>query len=192
MDRFGIEDAATNYLDLPYRAPYLERTIVDILIALELYVYSKEMLEKPPVGFRWMTRSPLQQKHVLRRYIGGLITGATFFLGLAYVFAEFGPRLIGNTAASWIAGALGVLWFIDLCWSTIMLPFAWRNQRKAKKQTRHLMIAMAHSYGELHGDGQASTRRLREVAVRAADQGVVWPKPLFLILDDNIARTGRI
>jgi hypothetical protein len=35
-----------------------------------------------------------------------------------------------------------------------------------------------------------STRRLREVAARAADTGVVWPKPL--ILDDNIARIGRI
>jgi len=54
------------------------------------------------------------------------------------------------------------------------------------------MIAMPHTYGELNGDGQASTRRLREVAVKAADQGVVWPKPLFLILDDNIARAGRI
>ena len=69
---------------------------------------------------------------------------------------------------------------------------SWRNQYKARKQTRDLLIAMAHTYRELDGDGQVSTRRLREVAVRAADQGVVWPKPLFLLLDDNIARSGRI
>jgi hypothetical protein len=51
MDRSNVEEAATTYLDLPYRAPFLERTIVDVLIALELYAYSKEMLEKPMPGF---------------------------------------------------------------------------------------------------------------------------------------------
>jgi len=92
----------------------------------------------------------------------------------------------------WIAGTFVVLFFLDLLVSTVFLPFAWRNQRRSKRKVRDLMIAMPHTYGELNGDGQASTRRLREVAVKAADQGVVWPKPLFLILDDNIARAGRI
>jgi hypothetical protein len=193
MDRYGIEQAATEYLELPYRAPYLERIIVDLLIGLELYAFSKEMLEKPPLGARWLNaRAPLTQKHVLRRYIGGQFWGAVVFLGLAYLVGTYGPGLIGETASAWIAGAFVVLFILDFGFSTVMLPFNWRNQQKARRKVRDLMIAMAHTYGELSGDGQVSTRRLREVAAKAADQGVVWPKPLFLMLDDNIARSGRI
>jgi hypothetical protein len=192
IDRFGIEEAATSYLDLPYRAPLLERTIVDILIALELYAFSKEMLEKPPVGLPWATRSPLQQKHALRRYLVAQFWGGFFFLGLAYLAGAYGPTLIGETASAWIAGTFVVLFLLDLVVSTVFLPFAWRNQRRSKRKVRDLMIAMSHTYSELSGEGQVSTRRLREVAARAADTGIVWPKALFIILDDNIARIGRI
>jgi hypothetical protein len=193
IERYSIEEAATSYLALPYRAPLLERTLVDILIAIELYAFSKEMLEKPPMGERWLnTRAPLTQKHVLRRYIGGWFSSGVILLGLAYLAGNFGPRLIGETASMWIAGAFVVLFLLDRGFSTVMLPFAWRAQWKARKKIRDLMIAMAHTYAELNGEGQTSTRRLREVAANAADQGVVWPKPLFLVLDDNIARVGRI
>ncbi len=193
MDRYSIEDAATSYLALPYRAPRLERTLVDLLIALELYAYCKEMLEKPPMGFRWLnTRAPLTQKHVLRSYIGGWFTSGLILLGPTYLAVNFGPRLIGETASMWIAGTFSVLFLLDRRFSTVMLPFAWHAQYKARKQTRDIMMAMAHTYGELSGDGDVSTRRLREVAVKAADQGAVWPKPLFLLLDDNVARAGRI
>jgi hypothetical protein len=192
MDRSNVEEAATTYLDLPYRAPFLERTIVDVLIALELYAYSKEMLEKPMPGFSLLTRSPLMQKHALRRYVSGQFWSAVVLLGLAYLAGMYGSRLFGETASTWIAGILVGLWVLDLVVSTVALPFAWHAQRKARKYTRDLMLAMAHTYRELSADGQVSTRRLREVAVRAADQGVVWPAPLFLILDDNIARIGRL
>lgn len=193
MDRHSIEEAATNYLALAYRAPRLERTIVDLLIALELYAYCKEMLEKPPMGLRWLnTYSPLMQKHVLRSYIGGWVSSGLILLGPAYLAGGFGPHLIGETAAMWVAGIFVVLFLLDRGFSTVMLPFAWRAQYKARKQTRELMNAMARTYGELSGDGEISTKRLREVAAKAADQGVAWPKPLFLMLDDNIARKGRI
>ena len=75
---------------------------------------------------------------------------------------------------------------------TVLLPFAWRDQRKSKRTVRDLILSMAHTYAELSGDGAVSTRRVREVAARAADLGVVWPNPLFLILDANIARVGRL
>lgn len=192
MDRFGLEQDAYGYLDLPYRAPLLERTIVDLLIALELFAYSKEMFEKLPAGLRWLSQSPLTQKHVLRQYLGGRVFGAVLFLGPAYFAATFAPRLFGETASAWIVGILVGLFVLELVFSTIRLPFAWRYQRKSKRRARDLLIAMAHTYSELSGDGQISTRRLREVAARAADAGVVWPKPLFLILDDNIARSGRL
>lgn len=129
---------------------------------------------------------------MLRRYIGGQFWGGVILLGLAFLVGTYGPHIIGDTASMWIAGILAGLFVLDLVIATITLPFAWRHQRKGKKQVRDLMVAMAHTYGELSGSGDVSTRRLREVAGKAADAGVVWPKPLFLILDDNIARLGRI
>lgn len=192
MSRDSIEQDAYNYLDLPYRAPLLERTIVDILIALELFAFGKEMLEKLPLGFRWLNRSPIAQKHVLRRYVGSQIVGAVFLLGPAWLVGAFGPALVGETATLWIVGPLVGLFVLGFIISTVAVPFAWRQQRKSKRKARDLLGAMTNTYGELTGGSQISTRRLREVAVRAADLGVVWPAPLFLILDDNIARTGRV
>jgi hypothetical protein len=192
IDRFSIEQDAYSYLDLPYRAPLLERTIVDILIATELFAYGKEMFEKLPVGFRWLSQSPMRQKHILRKYFGSRILGAVIFLGPAFLAGTFAPQLIGQTASDWIAGILVGLFFLDLVIATIAIPFAWRHQRKSKRTVRDLLKEMASTYAELSGDGDVSTRRLREVAARAADSGVVWPKPLFLLLDDNIARTGRL
>ena len=51
---------------------------------------------------------------------------------------------------------------------------------------------MDQTYSELPPGVAVSTRRLREAASMAADAGVVWPAPLYAMLDDNIARTGRL
>lgn len=192
MSRDEIESQAYAYLELPYRVPGLERLLIDILIALELYAYTKEMLQKPIPGLAWANRSPLMQKHVLRKYIFAQFWGGLCLLGLAFLASNYGRNVVGPTAAGWISGTLVGLFLLDLVVSTALLPFAWRAQRKEKEQVRRLIKHMLETYHELRGEGQLSTRRLREVATRAADAGTVWPKPLFLILDDNERRVSRI
>src|SRR5262245_28128042 len=73
MDSHSIEEAATSYLALPYRAPLPERTLSRPSSSpSSCNAYSKEMLEKPAMGLRWLnTQAPLTQKNVFRRYIGG-------------------------------------------------------------------------------------------------------------------------
>jgi hypothetical protein len=44
----------------------------------------------------------------------------------------------------------------------------------------------------LNHTGPVSARRLLERVKVAADKGVVWPRPLYALLDDVMARTGRI
>jgi hypothetical protein len=51
---------------------------------------------------------------------------------------------------------------------------------------------MIHVYSELGSEGALSTKRIREVVSRAGDGGVVWPGPLYAILDDNIGRIGLL
>lgn len=53
------------------------------------------------------------------------------------------------------------------------------------------MDAMLGLYAEMNSDGPISAKHIRETAQKAADKGVVWPGPLFALLDDVVARTGR-
>jgi hypothetical protein len=185
MDRVGVETAASDYLKLPFRPVRLERTLVDVLVAMELYAFSEEMLTPMPMFFRWLpTQSPLKQKHVVRRYIGGQLSNSVLFLG--------GAWLAGDIAGGWIAGGVVFLFVAFLIWGTIALPFAWRHQARARRHVRNCMLSMVETYSELASNGAVSALRLREVAAKAGDRGVVWPGPLFAILDDNIARSGRL
>jgi hypothetical protein len=185
FDRSSIESAASEYLKLPYQSERLERTLVDVLVAMELYAFLDEMLGHLPWFLRWMpTKSPLRQKHAVRQYIGALISSVVLYGG--------GAWLASNYAWNTTATVLVSLVLISLVLSTIHLPFAWRHQSKSRKFVRECIMAMSQTYSELGSDGVISARRIRESATKAADAGVVWPGPLFAILDDNIARTGRL
>jgi len=185
MDRSSIEEAASAYLRLPYRAERLERTFVDVLVALEMYAFGEMMFTKYPVGLRWLpTRSPIQEKHILRRYLGGQVWNAAIFLG--------GAWLAGDALNGLVANVLIFVFLALVVLSTVLLPFAWRHQTKARSTVWKCLHGMFETYSELSSDGTISTRRLREVAVKAADVGVGWPGPLFAILDDNLARSGKL
>jgi hypothetical protein len=53
IDRESVLNAAADYLALPYRAPRLERTLVDILVATEMFAYGEEMFRPIPAALRW-------------------------------------------------------------------------------------------------------------------------------------------
>jgi hypothetical protein len=51
---------------------------------------------------------------------------------------------------------------------------------------------MLYCYGELNSNGPISARRLLERLKSASEKGVVWPAPLYALIDDVMARTGRL
>ena len=190
MHKESIQALASGYLNLPYRVPRLERLLVDMLIALEFYPYACEMFREeqfqPLPVF-----SPLKQRHALASYFIGLFWDFVILGGIA-VGAQAFP-IFGQTAADWITGIALFLLAAVILISTISLPLAWRGQRNARKEVRTLLMHMQDTYAELaSGQVAASTRRVRDLASRAADAGVVWPNPLFAILDDNISRIGQL
>jgi hypothetical protein len=191
MMRNIVEEAATEYLDLPYRVPLLERIIVDVLVALELYAFGKEMFG--PSGLPWWfpKQSPFHQYHAVVGYLGSQLVNAIVLIGLALLIGNYGSWLVGETVANWIAGGLVLLFVLGLGLSTIGLPFAWRNQSRARKKIATQIEAMAKVYAELNTDGIISARRIQDAATHAANLGVVWPPPLFAVLDDIISRKGR-
>lgn len=194
IERDGIISTASSYLQLPYRAPRIERTLIDVLIAAELFAYGDEIFSPVPKDIRqWLPiRSPIQQRHALLSYLRGRFWDSVLFLGGAALAAYFLPRLIGQTATDWIVAIAIALFFVSLVLFTVLLPFAWRHQAKARQEARDLIIHMTTTYAELADGGIISTRRLRELAQRAADAGVAWPGPVFALLDDNIARGGLL
>jgi hypothetical protein len=62
---------------------------------------------------------------------------------------------------------------------------------KARQNVRDILSAINMVDNELRSDGPISAQHIRDRANSAAQIGVGWPAPLFAMLDDTIARTGR-
>jgi hypothetical protein len=191
IDRSSLEGVVDDYLALPYRSRALDRLLVRVLVAMEFYAYGDEMMN-PKYSLFGMHPSPLMQTHVLLAYLGGLLFNAVFFGGTAALALWAASQgWIGGTAAGWTAGICVALFLLLSAISTFALPFSWRAQIKARQKVRDLLLAMNTIYDELRSDGPISAQHIRDRANSAAQIGVVWPAPLFAMLDDAVARTGR-
>jgi hypothetical protein len=191
IDRSGLEAVVGEYLALPYRCQALDRFLVRVLIAMELYAYGDEMLNEETFGL-FPARSPLRQRHALLGYLRGQLVNGVVFGGMA-ALAMWGSSggWIGLGTAEWISGVCGFLFLALASVSTFALPFWWLAQAKARRNVRKLLSIMTTLYNEQRSDGPISAQYVRDRAVDASKQGVVWPAPLFALLDDVNSRTGR-
>jgi hypothetical protein len=190
IDRSELEAVVGEYLALPYRAQALDRFLVRALIAAELYAFGDEMLNEETFGFP--ARSPLKQRHALLQFLRGQFFNCVIFGGIAAIaFWASSSGLIGQSTAEWIAGVCGFLFVTFASVSTFALPFWWYAQAMARRRVRKLLGTMSTLYNEQKSDGPISAQYVRDRAVDAAKEGVVWPAPLFALLDDLISRAGR-
>jgi hypothetical protein len=73
FDRLEIESITGRYLELPYRAETLDRVLVDLLVALEVYQYADQMLNEPTLpGFP--ARSPLKTRPFINYLVNAFVT----------------------------------------------------------------------------------------------------------------------
>ncbi|OKO87565.1 hypothetical protein AC629_13555 [Bradyrhizobium sp. NAS80.1] len=191
IDRMSLECVVGDYLALPYRSQAMDRVLVRGLIAAETYAFGDEMLNEKTFGL-FPARSPMKQTHVLLGYLRGQFTSGIVFGGIAVLgFGLSSGTIISEGAAAWIAGICLSLFLFFVATSTLALPYLWFNQAKARRRVRDLLATMTTLYNEQRSDGPISAYYVRERANDASRQGVVWPAPLFAILDDIISRTGR-
>ncbi|BBZ97475.1 hypothetical protein BRDID11004_16140 [Bradyrhizobium diazoefficiens] len=191
IDRSELESVVGDYLALPYRSQALDRFLVRVLIAMELYAFGDEMLNEETFGL-FPARSPLRQRHALLGYLRGQLVNGVLFGGIAALALWAGSsRLIGLSTAEWITGVCGFLFLALASVSTFALPFWWYAQAMARRRVRKLLSGMSTLYNEQKSDGPISAQYVRDRAEDATKQGVVWPAPLFALLDDIISRTGR-
>ncbi|KGT79635.1 hypothetical protein MA20_12390 [Bradyrhizobium japonicum] len=191
IDRSGLEASVGEYLALPYRAQAMDSFLVRALIAMELYAFGDEMLNEKTFGIV-PARSPLKQRHVLLKYLLGNVFNAIVFGGVAAasIWAS-SAGLLGETATFWIAGICVALFLLFAALTTILLPFAWVRQAKARRTVYDLLATMNTLYNEQRSDGPVSSQYVYDRAKDAAAKGVVWPAPLFALLDDIQSRSGR-
>jgi len=188
IDYIGTEEVASQYLDLPYRCTEIERLIIDMLIAAETQHYFEEMVMPRSSDLKWLpARSPLHKWHVFPVYLITLIVSGTILLGAAWLLFQTG---IGF--AEWIGIALMVLYVVLFALSTFSLPFEWVKQSKSRNKVYSIMKKMLSTYSEMNTYGPISAKRLREVIDQGANIGIAWPTSLYAIIDDNLARSGRL
>jgi hypothetical protein len=191
MVRSGIEEVVGEYLALPYRSQPIDRFLVRILVAVELFAFGDEMLNGEKDAFI-PGRSPLKQRHVLLSYLGGQISNAVLFGVIAAVAIWAHSNVwIGETALAWTIGVCALLFLLGFAISTFALPSAWLMQGKARTRVTELLTTMSAVYSDLRSDGPISAQYIRGRATDASAKGVGWPAPLFALLDDIISRSGR-
>lgn len=192
--RQDLYEATSKYLLLPVRCAPADRILVDALIAVETIEYGQEMFGKESVLSSFIpSRSPFKQKHIFWKFLVGLAMNFALFAGLVAIAAYLGYKgILGSDWAIGISAALVGIFLILAAIQIISLPFAWKQQTKARTLVADLMNEMLSTYGELQDDGPVSVQRVRDVAERAANKGVVWPGALFALLDDMRARNARL
>jgi hypothetical protein len=191
IDRSSFEASVGMYLALPYRAQALDRFLIRALIAMEFYAFGNEMLNEKTFG-TFPSRSPLKQRHAVLQYLMNNFFNALLFGGVAAaaIWAH-SAGVLGETATGWITGICVALFLLFAALSTLSLPLLWVRQFRARRNVYDLLSAMDLLYREQRTDGPVSARYVNDRAKEAATKGVVWPAPLFALLDDVLARSGR-
>jgi len=192
INRTSIEAAAGKYLALPYRCVEIERVLIDMLIAAEMYAYGGTVLIKVPLIDLWNYNvSPLYYRPIRAWLVGQAGNLALFGIPIALAWWAASKQWIEGQTAFWIGLGSGALWLLFLVFGIILLPFLIWASARAKAETLNRLNAMQGAYAALQSAGPFSARHVIQQLEAAAAQQVVWPAPLYALLDEINARGGR-
>ena len=189
--RADLEVAVGEYLKLPFRSNYVDRLLVDVLMATEIYAYGAEISAAPYIpGFS--QHVTLKFSPTLNWLAGNFMVVLLWAIlaGLFWVVS-----VIHLFPPDWLIGLNFIfagLFLLNLVWTTAWLPFLWVKVATAKRQMHKLMSEMIGAYTELRSAGPISAGQVQYRARKASDAGVGWPSPLFVLLDDILARGGTL
>lgn len=175
--RIDVEEAAAEYLALPYRVDGLDRLLTDMLMAAEMFAFADEMQpqlkQKLPTILSWLWNN-----------LKSLVTG----LAIAGVLVWLAPD---STVMLWISGIIAGLTVLGAAFSLIVFPFLYPGVRAQRQKFHATVMGMVDAYTAL-GGSPASVPHIRKLVDRATDNGVVWPAPLMALLDDIADRRKAI
>ncbi|MHA6719689.1 hypothetical protein ACX40Y_09575 [Sphingomonas sp. RS6] len=171
------QEAAATYLRLPYRVPALDRLLLDMLIASEMFGFADEvqpiLKRKLPLILGWLLNNVVS--------VAAGLAIAAFVLWIGN----------DNTIMNWIGGIILVLTLLGTAWSLIAFPFFYPKLRAQHKKVENAISGMRGAYVTLGGT-PASTKHIDEMLAKATDKGAVWPSQLIVLMEDIRARTTTI
>jgi hypothetical protein len=179
-----LEALIGQYLSHPFRCTFIDRTLADVLVALEFYAFADEAINR---------KYPLNQSHPMKVWLGdfGLLTALLAVIA-AFCYIAAATHLISAGGAVVIFVLFALLWTGGNIWSTVLLPVNWSRYHKYIRKCRDIVRQMDQTYREFATVGPVSVHRLRDRLKQAEDEGVSWPSPLYALLDDVAIRTGRL
>ncbi len=192
--RFNLEETATAYLELPFRSAFMDRLLVDTLVAEELFghiraadqaIRPQSLRRKHETLTQRLERSPLAAYAAIRLRFLLTVLVAAYILLEAVPHARALHRPLDPVLMTWLS--LGLL--------SVGLPqliAGWfRLARDRKTFTAGLALRL-NLYHELDSDGAISAAHLMHRARASSDAGATWPGALFLLLDDSLCRDGKL
>ncbi len=189
FQRSEIEQIAGSYVKGDLKTQTVDRLLVDLLVGMEFAQYAETVIHTPHVPL--LAPSVMKRGVVFEWFIGRIIAAVLGYVGYMVFWGLDKIGLFPNSWL-WLVGLiLTGLWLLDAAWGTLMLPKVWMETRKAKQTVEGLLNHMSLTYSALSSDGPVSVQHVTGLANRAAEAGVVWPAPLFVLLEDIGARGGR-
>jgi hypothetical protein len=190
LSRTLIEQTVNDYIRLPYRSSLMDRLLVDILIVMELYAYGNETINAIYIPGVFAS-SQVKRRPVIDWFVSNLLNLVILVLIGLGLWSLSLIHLFPKSWLDWSIIVLGALFLFGWGWSTVWLPRVWLLATKEKRKSITLLGEMNGVYMELKSAGPISARHLEYRARTAVDAGVLWPAPLFVMLDDINLRGGR-
>lgn len=175
--RLDVEECVSTYLALPFRVDSLDRLLIDMLMAAEIFAFADEV------------QPQLQQKlPTVLAWLWGNLKSLVIGLSIAAALIWLSPD---STAMQWVAGIVAGLTLLSAAFSIVVFPFIYPSVREKRQKFDTIVVAMTDAYTTLSGS-PASVPHIRKLVDRATDAGVVWPAPLMALLDDVADRRKSI
>lgn len=172
---YEVREVTASYLHMGYRVPKLDRLLVDMLIAAEMFAYVDEVLP---------TLRERNFPTVLRCLWNNLVTLATG-AGIAVAIYAVAPD---NELL--IAGVVGIT-LVLIAWSLIAFPFLLPTLRANREKIVGPYLAMIDAYQALNGE-PTSIKHLDERLRVATNKGVFWPPQLIVLVEDIASRSKTV
>lgn len=214
LNRPEIEQLIGRYIALPYRSNVVDRLLVDLLIFMEMNAlwcdtFGKyDGLKSNKLGIAILkinndammnsiAESKLDPKKHFKNISSSVIGQSLWGIGVVYLFVESnyinGQFLIMKNYV--IPAYLAVCFYgiAGVIYSLVQKRDL--TKRKVAAETALLPLStciekIGEVYADLKTDGPISVRHIvQKVDSAAESQGVVWPPPLYALLDDIQSRS---
>ncbi|SUZ31631.1 hypothetical protein ROE7235_01381 [Roseibaca ekhonensis] len=179
-----LECGIREYLESEFRSAYVDRILLACLTEAEIVKYINYVLS--PNFFTKKSIFQNYQKSVFGTWFtNSLIALSGSGIGIALVLAasnyiDLFPEMLGSVLIN-----IMIIGFCFFTVSSAIVTYLNRAQiRKPGEMMENTISAMSNFYAEFHDSTLISVPHFRNRVDELKKEGVVWPQPMWTILDD--------